>query len=205
METSISGDPFESAEFWDSRYRAGEAPWETTHPPAQLAHWLGAHSGDGGAVLIPGCGSGREIAAFAEAGWQVTAIDFSPTAIDHARRNSAGAPATLILADFFAHPFGFGTFDVIYERTFLTALSPARWPACAQRYGELLKARGVIVGYGYYGFEPEPPPFLQAPDQPPVFARGFGLEEDALSPDAIPFLAGRERWQVWRRGGDNRS
>ena len=199
MATSFPSDPGESAEFWDSRYRAGEAPWETTGMPGQLARWIGDHPGGGGAVLIPGCGSGREIAAFAEAGWNVTAIDFSPAAMARARQNSAGVSARLILDDFFAHPFAAGTFDVIYERTFLTAIPPARWPTCAERYAELLKVGGSLVGYGYYGSEPEPPPFLQAPDQPPVFAPGFVLAEDALSPDAIPFLAGRERWQVWVR------
>jgi SAM-dependent methyltransferase len=199
METSFSPDSWAGVEFWDSRYRAGEARWETTQMPGQLARWIGAHPAEGGTVLIPGCGSGREISAFAEAGWNVTAIDFSPAAIALARRNLAGAAARLILADFFAHPFATGAFDVIYERTFLTAISPARWPACAERYGALLKTGGSVVGYGYYGSEPEPPPFLQAPDQPPVFARGFVLAEDALSPDAIPFLAGKERWQVWVR------
>jgi protein-L-isoaspartate O-methyltransferase len=199
METFFSNDSCESAEFWDSRYRAGEAAWETTRMPGQLARWIAEHPAGGGTVLIPGCGSGREISAFAVAGWNVTAIDFSPAAIALAHRNLGGASARLILNDFFAHPFAAGTFDVIYERTFLTAIPPARWPACAERYGALLKPGGSVVGYGYYGFEEDPPPFLQAPDQPPVFAHGFVMAEDAPSPDAIPFLAGKERWQVWVR------
>jgi SAM-dependent methyltransferase len=165
--------------------------------PGQLSRWLEAHRG-GGAVLIPGCGSGREISMFAAAGWNVTAIDFSPTAIARARTNAGPAGAKFILDDFFTHPFASGTFDLIYERTFLTALSPQRWPACAARYRALLQPAGEIAGYCYYGYEPDPPPFFRPPDQPPVFAGGFDLNEDAISEDALPFFGERERWQVWR-------
>ncbi len=191
-------DAFAEPEFWDSRYRAGEVPWEAPRLPGQLGRWLGAHPARG-AVLIPGCGSGREIAAFAAAGWSVTGLDFSSTALARARGNLAGREARLILDDFFTHPFAPGEFDIIYERTFLTALSPARWPACVARYAELLKAGGHIVGYCYYGAEPDPPPFFQPVDAPPVLASEFVLAEDAVSEDALPFFGARERWQVWTR------
>ncbi len=154
----------------------------------------------GGAVLIPGCGSGREISAFAAAGWHVTGLDFAATALARARTRlgAEGANVKLIQADFFTHPFDSGVFDLIYERTFLTALSPERWPACAARYAKLLKPGGRIVGFCYYGYEPDGPPFFQPSDQPPVFAGAFDLEEDASSEDALPFFGERERWQVWR-------
>ena len=147
--------------------------------------------------MIPGCGSGREIASFIEAGWNVTAIDFSPTALGRARDSLAGGSANLILDDFFTYPFANAAFDLIYERTFLTALPPVRWPAVAQRYRDLLKPGGRIVGYCYYGYEAEGPPFFQPPEQPAVFAPMFDLAEDALSEDALPFLGERERWQMW--------
>jgi SAM-dependent methyltransferase len=191
-------DSFQEPEFWDSRYRTGDSPWEVSRVPAQLVRWIEAHR-SGGAVLIPGCGSGREISAFADAGWNVTGIDFSATAIGRARAGAEARNVRLILDDFFTHPFGSGVFDLIYERTFLTALSPERWPACAARYWDLLKPGGRIVGYCYYGQEPDGPPFFQPPDQPPVFASGFDLEEEAVSEDALPFFGERERWQVWRR------
>jgi hypothetical protein len=190
-------EAFQDPEFWDSRYRSGDAPWEVSRMPAQLERWIGSHPA-GGAVLIPGCGSGREISTFSDAGWNVTAIDFSPTAIARARSHASAANARLILDDFFTHPFVSGTFDLIYERTFLTALSPARWPACVMRYRDLLKPGGWIAGYCYYGHEPDPPPFFQPPGEPPVFAGAFDLEEDATSADALPFFGHRERWQVWR-------
>jgi thiopurine S-methyltransferase len=192
------GDSFQEPEFWDSRYRAQDAPWELAHAPRQLLRWMGSQP-SGGSVLIPGCGSGREVCAFARAGWKVTGIDFSATAIARARANAEGASATLIVDDFFTYPFIAGMFDLIYERTFLTALSPERWPACAERYWALLKPDGRIAGYCYYGHEADPPPFFQPPGEPPAFAGAFELEVDAVSEDALPFFGERERWQVWRR------
>jgi SAM-dependent methyltransferase len=35
-------------------------------------------------ALIPGCGTGYEVRAFHQAGWKVTAIDFSPVAVEQA-------------------------------------------------------------------------------------------------------------------------
>ena len=192
---------FQEPEYWDSQYRSGETPWEISHVPAQLVRWIGAHAA-GGAVLIPGCGAGREISTFANAGWNVTAIDFAPAAIERARKNSADVDATFVLGDFFTHPFALGEFDLICERTFLTALSPARWPACVARYRDLLKPGGRVVAYCSYGCQPDGPPFLQPTDKPPVFAAAFRLEEDAASRDALPLFGERERWQVWRKNDE---
>jgi SAM-dependent methyltransferase len=188
-------ESFQEPEFWDSRYREGGARWELDVAPGQFLRWMGGRP-DRGSVLIPGCGSGLEIAALASAGWKVTAIDFAPTAIARARARADGSGATLIQGDFFAHPFAPGSFDVVYERTFLTALSPDRWPACAARYAGLLAPDGVVAGYCLYGHEPEPPPFFQPPDAP-ALAGHFQLREDAPSEDALPFFGARERWQVW--------
>lgn len=183
-------------EFWDSRHRSQDTPWQITRVPAQLAHWLAAQPA-AGAVLIPGCGSGPEISAFADAGWKVTAIDFSPTAIDRARTAAGDRDVTLITDDFFTHGFDAAPFDVIYERTFLTALGPTLWPACVERYRDLLRPEGRVVGYCYYGDEVDPPPYFQSVDAPPVLASAFDLQEDASSVDALPFFSGREQWQVW--------
>ena len=72
-------------EFWNSRYLKDDTPWDFDGVPADLKEFL-KKRGRGAKVLIPGCGSGYEIQAFAEAGYEVTAIDFSPFAVDRAKR-----------------------------------------------------------------------------------------------------------------------
>src|SRR5438128_1455639 len=70
-------------EFWDVRYAAGQTPWDFHGVPAALREFL--ETSQPGSVLIPGCGAGYEVRAFDETGWKVTAIDFSPVAVERAR------------------------------------------------------------------------------------------------------------------------
>src|SRR5882672_12125777 len=72
-------------EFWSVRYISGDTPWDFGGIPADLKEYLRSNP-KGGKVLIPGCGWGYEVQAFADAGYDVTAIDFSPEAVDRAHR-----------------------------------------------------------------------------------------------------------------------
>ncbi|MES1167824.1 MAG: methyltransferase domain-containing protein, partial [Oleiharenicola lentus] len=72
-------------EFWNSRYIKDDTPWEFDGIPSDLKAFL-KKKGKGAKVLIPGCGTGHEIKAFAEAGYDVTALDFAPFAVDRAKR-----------------------------------------------------------------------------------------------------------------------
>src|SRR5665213_2943240 len=71
-------------EFWDSRYRAGKTPWDFGGVPSALVKYLQTASPQ--RALIPGCGSGYEMRAFHERGWDVVAVDFSPSAVERARQ-----------------------------------------------------------------------------------------------------------------------
>src|SRR6266536_4130191 len=72
-------------DFWTSRYLAGKTPWDFGGVPAALKSFL-IRSSAPGRVLIPGCGFGYEVQAFHEAGYDVSAIDFSPAAVEQAKR-----------------------------------------------------------------------------------------------------------------------
>jgi SAM-dependent methyltransferase len=76
-------------DFWTTRYAAGKTPWDFGGVPAALKSFL-ARSSVPMRVLIPGCGSGYEVQAFHAGGYDVTSIDFSPAAVDQARRVLGG-------------------------------------------------------------------------------------------------------------------
>ena len=70
------------ARFWDERFAAGFTPWDAGAPAPVLLRWLAALGpGQGRRVLVPGCGSGHEVAALDAAGFAVTAIDYSAQAV----------------------------------------------------------------------------------------------------------------------------
>ena len=193
MEDSTKPD------FWNTRYAAGKTPWDLGDVPAALRAFL-ARVDRPGRVLIPGCGSGYEVQAFHNAGFDVTAIDFSPVALERAGRILGPLRKCIIAADFFTHDFSGQSFDLIYERTFLCSLPPARWPAYAKRMAELLKSGNVLAGIFLYGDEPEPPPYpLTETQARELFADDFALARNEPVSDSLPLFEGKERWQEWRR------
>jgi SAM-dependent methyltransferase len=182
-------------EFWDARYATGETPWDFHGVPAALKAFL--KTSGAGSVLIPGCGAGYEVRTFHEAGWQVTAIDFSPVAVERARSELGVLESCVVQGDFFAHDFG-RNFDVIYERTFLCALPPDLRPAYVDRMTQLLRPGGKLVGIFLYGEQAEPPPYpLSSEKARELFKEKFSLVKTLPVLDSLPMFAGNERWQEW--------
>ena len=187
-------------EFWDQRYRTNQTPWDQQGVPPALVAFL-QRTAERGRVLIPGCGSGYEVQAFAAHGWEPLAIDFSTAAVERARSVLGPDAVHVRQADFFVDDLG-GPFDLIYERAFLCSLPPERWPSHARRMGELLQSGGQLAGIFAYGEDPEPPPYLLGDGAAGrLFDRDFVLADDRAIPprESPPLFAGKERWQVWRR------
>lgn len=186
-------------EFWDSRYRDGLTPWDQGGAPNALTRWLAAGPAPA-RVLIPGCGLGYEVRAFHDAGWEVMAIDYSPSAVARARQTLGELGDKVILADFFANDFGREKFDVVYERTFLCALPPRMWPAYARRMSELLVDRGRLVGTFFYGHNDDPPPHpLTRAAADAVLGYYLQRVSDEAVTDSLPIFGGKERWQIWEK------
>lgn len=189
-------------EYWNKRYLDDDTPWDFGGIPADLKTFL-KKKGKGAKVLIPGCGTGYEIKAFAEAGYDVTAIDFAPFAVERARRLVGPELAKHVLVgDFFLHDLPGESFDIIYERAFVCALAPDRRHAYRDRLAQLLKYRGLLIGYYYYN----KPSLLDGPPYgfawgtaDELFSQYFLLVKDDPVADSVPIFAGRERWQHRRR------
>ena len=150
-------------------------------------------------ALIPGCGSAHEAAFLDRLGWAVTALDFSASAVESARRNLGNWNGTLVQADFFAHRAD-APYALVYERAFLCALPRKLWPGYGERMARLLAAGGYLAGFYFFGDEPKGPPFPIARQRlEELLAPYFDLDADEAVADSIPAFAGKERWMVWRR------
>src|SRR3989454_12029107 len=144
-------------EFWEKRFREGFTPWDAGKIPAALEQFLKTEP-RGQRVLIPGCGSGYEVRAFAEAGFETLAIDFAPAAVERAQRTLGSLAHLIRLADFFESDFT-PPFDLVYERAFLCALPRRLWPSYARRLFELLRPEGRLAGFFYFDDGERGPPF----------------------------------------------
>jgi SAM-dependent methyltransferase len=183
-------------EFWEKRFRENFTPWDAGGTPPALAQFLKTEP-RGRRVLIPGCGSGYEVRAFADAGHEVLAVDFAPAAVERARKILGPLSERVRLADFFESDFG-AAFDLVYERAFLCSLPRPLRPRYAQRAMELLGSEGRIAGFFFFEDGERGPPFgFKSGELERLLGRRFERIVDMAVSDSIPIFAGKERWQVW--------
>ncbi|WUR12680.1 methyltransferase domain-containing protein [[Empedobacter] haloabium] len=199
-----SRDPLQAA-FWDERFTQRFMPWDKGGIPERLRHLVAERDAAADAAvvppvaLIPGCGSAYELDLMCEAGWDATAIDFSPAAVERARHVVKRWPERIVQADFFTYQPP-RPLDVIYERAFLCALPPDMWPQVAERWAQLLPRGGLLAGYFFLGATPKGPPFgIERARLDELLAPHFELEADEAVKDSLPVFEGRERWLEWRR------
>lgn len=100
---------------WDGRYRADELPWDTGVVEPLLVQ--GVEGLRPGRALEIGCGTGTNALWLAEAGFDVVALDLSPTAIQRARDKAAGRAAAprFLVHDLIASPLSEGGFDLVFD------------------------------------------------------------------------------------------
>lgn len=188
----------EHPDFWCKRFDSGVTPWDAGKVPDDFAAFVAART-QPLSTLIPGCGSAWEARHLAERGWPVTALDFSPKAIDCARQILGDSAVDLVCADFFTYRPG-RPLDLIYERAFLCALPRKLWADWARRVAELLPAGALLAGYFFICEQLKGPPFGILPEQlADLLQTNFKRIADSAVEDSIPVFAGRERWQVWQR------
>lgn len=157
--------------FWQNRYLEGKTPWDDGRPDPELLAWLGDGilSAADAPVLVPGCGSGRDLLLLAARGIVTLGIDYAPAAVAIARERlaQAGLAAQVDEADVlrWMPPAPVGA---IIERTCLCALHPDHWVRYARQLHAWLRpggrlfaqfeqlpraesAEGFVVGPPYHG------------------------------------------------------
>lgn len=185
------------ADFWENRYRDRTMPWDAGTVPDTLLQWLPGQAP--GRVLIPGCGSAYEVAAFHEAGWDAQAIDFSELAVEQAKAKLGILADRVQLGDFFAVPAE-PPYDLIYERAFLCALPRRMWADYARQCAALLKPGGSLSGFFFLKDTPHGPPFGSSEAElRALLGSSFELTEQRPVPASIPVFEGAEWWLSWRR------
>lgn len=133
---------------WNSRYLAGDTPWEKGAPTPvlqEIEEKLGAAVwGGGDSLLVPGCGTGHDARWLASRGVAVRGLDVAEEAVEAARRATEGANPSFALGDFFeAKP---GTIGAIWEHTCFCAIEPAMRSDYAAAAAQWLPTGGRLAG-----------------------------------------------------------
>ncbi len=132
--------------FWQQRFDTGNLAWDRGQPSPQLAAWLADGVLRAGlSVIVPGCGTGHEVAALAAAGCQVIALDYTPVAVQRTqqRLHEAGQQAVLHCADVLQWQPS-APCDAVYEQTCLCALHPDHWTGYAAQLRAWIKPGGRL-------------------------------------------------------------
>jgi SAM-dependent methyltransferase len=134
-------------DFWQQRFSQRQTPWDRGTAGPQLARWLADGTLTAGQrVAVPGCGSGHDVLALAQAGCDVVAIDYAEAALALTRERLAatGASAELVQADVLAWQPATPV-DAVYEQTCWCALHPDHWQAYAQQLQRWLHPGGRVL------------------------------------------------------------
>lgn len=193
-----------SSEFWNDLYRTNQTGWDMGGPTPAFVDLLQNRKVQPGKTLVLGCGKGYDAVLFAQHGFAVTAIDFSPAAIEATRNlaHASGVHIELVEEDLFDYSLGVREeFDYIVEYVTYCAIDPSRRPEFASAVSSMLKRNGELFGL-FFPLDNRPggPPFAVSMDE---VVRLFGrtLELIFIEPPArsVEARRGKEMMTVWRK------
>jgi SAM-dependent methyltransferase len=103
---------------WKSHYESGSPPWETGQPSQELQRVVAEEKIQPCRVIELGCGSGFNAVWLARQGFDVTAVDITPLAIERARQRAAaaGVAVRFVLADVLELPDEYEPFPFFFDR-----------------------------------------------------------------------------------------
>ncbi len=197
--------------WFEALYREAEdgkavVPWAEMVPNPHLVSWLRtAPRGEGLVALDVGSGFGDNAEAIAAQGYQVTAFDLSPTAVEHAKRRFPGSPVSYQVGDLLSpDPSWRGRFDLVFEVYTIQVLQRGHRRRAIEQLGELVAPGGtlLVVARGREASEPEgemPWP-LTREEVSAIGQRGLELVEleDFMDDEDPPVRRFRA---TYRRGG----
>lgn len=189
---------------WEQAYAEGDTPWDKGSAAPPLVEYLEVHQ-IAGRVLVPGCGTGHDARVLAEAGAEVTGIDFAPRALATARKSAGAGAVRWVEGDFLRlDEEEWDAYDWVVEHTCLCAIDPVQREAYVQSVRQALKAGGFYWAVffrqvSHYDGSGPPHP-IDAAEIDTLFAKGFELIQ-SYTPERTYSCRpkGREEVRLYRR------
>lgn len=179
--------------YWDIRWEKEETGWDIGYAAPALTHYLQGITDKNTAILIPGCGNAYEAIYLVQQGFtNITLIDIAPLAVQQLKlRFKDHAAIKILCEDFFTHQ---GSYDLVLEQTFFSAIPPFKRKDYAAKMHEILKENGRIVGVLFdKQFNNPFPPFGGCPcEYRPIFSPYFTIEKMETCYNSIPPRKGSE-------------
>lgn len=194
---------------WESRYQAGETPWEKGQAAPPLMELLSEPEPvdwGKGPILVPGCGYGHDVRALALLGLPVLGVDLSATALARARDFPKTGHESYELGDILQPSWLAGRqFSAVWEHTCFCAIDPADRGRYAEAMASCLPAGGLLVGVFFINpFDPgekvSGPPFgVTVAELDAWFHPWFEREAGWVPSRAYPGREEREWLAIFRK------
>jgi len=190
-------------EFWNSRYQNKNVGWDLKSPTPVFQRILKEKKIiDFGKLLILGSGYGYDAVEAAKNGFEVTAVDFSSSALSFAKKlaKKENVNVDFIQKDFFKFETDHSTgFDVVYDYVTFCAIDPTRRVEYAKLIKSLLKCGGVFIALWFPVEEKESgPPFgINLEETESIFSKFLKLKSSTIEKDTIEQRKGREVLQIY--------
>uniref|UniRef100_A0A7N0U779 Thiol methyltransferase 2 n=1 Tax=Kalanchoe fedtschenkoi TaxID=63787 RepID=A0A7N0U779_KALFE len=190
---------------WEKSWELGVTPWDLRKPTPVILHLHQTGALPKGRALIPGCGSGYDVAAISCSERFVVGLDISENCINRAKELHHPSPKAenfmFVKADFFSWKSN-ELFDLIFDYTFFCAIEPCMRSAWADKINELLKPDGELITliFPISDHEGGPPYRVSVTDYEkvlnPMGFEAYYIEDNEL---AIGARKGREKLGRWKR------
>jgi SAM-dependent methyltransferase len=190
---------------WKEAWKAGVTPWDAGASPPALRSLLDRGAVPAGRVLVPGCGTGYDLATLARADREVVGIDLSEDARSAFLAAHPDLPGTVDyeVTNFFSYAPARG-FDFVWDYTFFCALDPDQRSSWSQTMERLVKPGGLLATL-LFPFE-DPISGKEGPPWPINTELVRGYVEDAFEAlEAVEVQhthtgrEGREYLALWQR------
>ncbi len=186
--------------YWDTRWEKQETGWDIGYPSPAITKYMDGIADKNTAILIPGCGNAYEAEYLIQQGFtNITLIDIAPLAVENLKKKFEGQSAISILCeDFFEHK---GSYDLVLEQTFFSAIPPFKRKDYVAKMHEILKENGRIVGLLFdKQFNNPFPPFGGCPcEYRPIFENHFEIKTMEECFNSIPQRTGNEVFIKFKR------
>ena len=194
-----------SPDKWEADYQQKTDGWDLAGPTPALKRIAVSGRFPAGKMLVPCAGRGHDAREFARHGFQVTAVDFSPSAVEAMRKLAdPAAPIEIVQHDMFELPHDLdGKFEYVLQYTCFCAIDPGRRQDYADLIARLLKPGGIYIDLAFpLDGRAGGPPFAVSDNEIiGLFgARGFRLVSREKLEDSVSRRRQAEELLVFRKG-----
>jgi SAM-dependent methyltransferase len=193
----------DNSEYWAEIYAKDSAGWNLrSAAPVFLDLLSNDLLKNKKSLLILGCGYGYDAVAAAKMGFEVTAIDFSESAINFAEKlaSEEGVKVNFLVEDIFKLGTEFkNQFDAVYDYVTYCAINPARRKEYAEKISTLIKSTGLflIILFPIENRDGGPPFAVDPAEAEQFFSQNLELILSTAKINSVKPRKGRELLQIY--------